>query len=254
MLGGCGTGPDQDQAGQPEGSATGQVAAGPAESVLSPSRVAPTTVSAESAAPTAGGSPGALEPPGLPPSPDPVDPFAVPDNPKSAPLQVPDTTGPGTGVDAAQIPPELVPTQAPVPQAGVGLHLPGVGWSPVVVPGGVDGDVAALIERFFPAEQVAAAKRVAACESGGRSVVSAPNTNGSRDWGVFQLNDGGTLQGLLQDLGRAEDELSLALDPAWNVQAAALLFSQRGWQPWVCAARLGLVDGLYSSVPGPAAP
>lgn len=88
------------------------------------------------------------------------------------------------------------------------------------------------------------------CESGGRSVTSPPNSDGTLDVGYFQLNTA-SLRGLLRAEGLPETATERALDPAWNVAAAARLWRARGWQPWVCAAKLGIVDGLYSSRPGP---
>lgn len=113
--------------------------------------------------------------------------------------------------------------------------------------------VAAYIASIFPAEQVPNAIAIAKCESGIRSVVSKPNRNGSRDWGVFQLNDAGTLQGLLRVMGEDPQNFQRALDPEWNVRASYRLYQARGWQPWACAAKLGIVDGLWSYKPGPAA-
>lgn len=95
------------------------------------------------------------------------------------------------------------------------------------------GGVQALIVAAFPPAQQANALAVADCESGMRSVSGPPNSDGTRDHGVYQLNDGGTLQGL-------GGTVAQALDPVWNVSAARRLYDGRGWQPWVCARRLGI--------------
>jgi hypothetical protein len=58
------------------------------------------------------------------------------------------------------------------------------------------------------------------------NVVNDTNTNGTDDWGLFQLNDGGTLQ-LVGGLP-GED----ALRPRWNARAAARLVTDVGWGPW----------------------
>ncbi|MAT60147.1 MAG: hypothetical protein CMH41_00580 [Micrococcales bacterium] len=58
------------------------------------------------------------------------------------------------------------------------------------------------------------------------NVVNDKNTNGTNDWGLFQLNDGGTLQ----YAGGTPD--SSALRPRWNVKAAAKLIGDVGWGPW----------------------
>jgi hypothetical protein len=117
----------------------------------------------------------------------------------------------------------------------------------------VASEAAALagIRTAFPAKEWVRAEMVARCESGLRSVSSKPNANGTRDHGLFQLNDGGTLQGLLGRAGADPSDIALALDPEWNARAAAELWKSRGWQPWTCAAKLGIVAGLWSYEPGP---
>lgn len=137
-------------------------------------------------------------------------------------------------------------------------HAP---WAPSNRPtaptsGATDADVVALIHQYFPREEWGRAAAIASCESGMRSVTSAPNRNGTRDWGVFQFNDGGTLQSMLRRTGHPDTDLQRALDPAWNVQAAAIYHAGRGpggWSPWSCAHRLGIVASLWSPVPGPKA-
>lgn len=71
---------------------------------------------------------------------------------------------------------------------------------------------------------------VARCESTLVPSAVHRNRNGTRDWGLFQLNDGGTLQ----SLGITPAQ---ALDPATNIDAAHRLFLRRGWRPWVCSTR-----------------
>ena len=92
---------------------------------------------------------------------------------------------------------------------------------------------AQTIAMVFPEEARADAIKVANCESSLVETASNRNRNGSQDWGIFQLNDGGTLQRLG---GNAE----LARDPEWNIKAAYILYQDRGWQPWVCAKSLNL--------------
>lgn len=58
------------------------------------------------------------------------------------------------------------------------------------------------------------------------NVVNDKNTNGTNDWGLFQLNDGGTLQYAGGTPGTS------ALKPKWNVRAAARLITDVGWGPW----------------------
>lgn len=58
------------------------------------------------------------------------------------------------------------------------------------------------------------------------NAVSVPNTNKTQDWGLFQLNDGGTLQYAGGAPGAS------ALVPRWNAKAAARIVSSVGWWPW----------------------
>lgn len=116
----------------------------------------------------------------------------------------------------------------------------------------VKAEVVELIRKYFPVTEWSRAERVASCESGMRSnATSRPNVNQTKDIGVFQLNDGGTLQGLLSRMGYSKDQTYLALNAEWNVMAAHRLWTERGWAPWVCASKLGIVEKLWSSKPGP---
>ena len=72
---------------------------------------------------------------------------------------------------------------------------------------------------------------IAWCESRLNSTAFNKNRNGSADRGVFQLNDGGTMQGL----GITSKE---AYDFYANIRAAKALYNNRGWQPWVCAKKM----------------
>jgi hypothetical protein len=114
-----------------------------------------------------------------------------------------------------------------------------------------------LVSANFPADQVGNAMAVSRCESGHDNRVSKPNTNGTRDFGVFQINDGGTLQAALRAIGVSFSDISdareKALDPALNVRMARAIWESRGWQPWTCAAKLKIVSGLYKKTPGPMA-
>ena len=111
-----------------------------------------------------------------------------------------------------------------------------------------------LVRKTFPADQVGNAMAVSRCESGHGNRVSKPNGNGSRDFGVFQINDGGTLQAALRKIGVSfstiSDAREKALNPAINVRMARAIWDSRGWQPWTCAAKLQIVAGLYQRTPG----
>ncbi|MFN8126847.1 MAG: hypothetical protein U0R64_10125 [Candidatus Nanopelagicales bacterium] len=58
------------------------------------------------------------------------------------------------------------------------------------------------------------------------NVVNDKNSNGTKDWGLFQLNDGGTLQYAGGEPGPD------ALRTRWNARAAARLVASNGWGPW----------------------
>lgn len=114
-----------------------------------------------------------------------------------------------------------------------------------------------LVKRSFPADEVGNAMAVAQCESGQGNLVGSTNTDGTTDFGVFQLNDGGTLQGSLglinYRFGTKTEAQNAALREEVNVPAAAALWRARGgWGPWVCASKLQIVDSLYSNKRGPA--
>lgn len=85
-----------------------------------------------------------------------------------------------------------------------------------------------VAERFGP--HAAQARRIVACESTWNHRATHRNRNGTVDYGLFQLNSGGTMQSL--GITAAQ-----ALEPQANIDAAYRLFKRRGWQPWVCSRR-----------------
>ena len=118
--------------------------------------------------------------------------------------------------------------------------------------------VLAVVRRYFPASQVGNAMAVVDCESSQQWWQRGPvNRNGTRDWGLFQFNDGGTLQGTLTAIGVRYTSLrqaqALALNPDINARMAIHLYRDRGWSPWVCAYTQGIVAALWSNEPGPMA-
>ncbi len=116
-------------------------------------------------------------------------------------------------------------------------------------------DVLELVRKHFPASEVGNAMAVSRCESGHANRVSEANANGTHDYGIFQINDGGTLQAGLRRIGvefsDIDDARAKALDPAINVRIARAIWDSRGWQPWVCSAKVQVVAGLYQRAPGP---
>lgn len=162
--------------------------------------------------------------------------------------EVPAAPAPQATAPAA--PPAPTPAAAP---AAAPAHTRTVSYRPG--PSIYPEAVLALIVAHFPADQIGNAMAVARCESGHSNAIGAVNANGTRDWGVFQLNDGGTLQGALQRIGVAFDSTAeaqrLALGAETNVRAARTIYDSRGWAPWVCAYKTGIVAALYSRTPGP---
>lgn len=97
-----------------------------------------------------------------------------------------------------------------------------------------DSAVADRIRAIWPDGTQDKAIRVARCESGLNPIaVGGPNGNGTLDFGVFQFNDGGTLQEYLPGATRAE-KVDNALLAEANIRAALQLYRARGWQPWAC--------------------
>lgn len=106
-------------------------------------------------------------------------------------------------------------------------------------------DPEAMIRAIFPAAEADRAVAVAVCESSLRPGVNnaGKNVNGTTDWGLFQLNDGGTLQRIFRHLeGREpaniEEAREAALNPYWNISGArwyALVDPAGGWRRWRCA-------------------
>jgi hypothetical protein len=141
---------------------------------------------------------------------------------------------------AGLVDPSLIPT-------GGGTNLDG--------PPTNTRQVLASVRKYFPASEVGNAMAVSRCESGHANRVGRTNPNGTHDYGVFQLNDGGTLQAALRSIGEGTASTDVAhrkgLDVDTNVRAAHAIWEARGWQPWVCAAKLKITAGLYQRVPGP---
>jgi hypothetical protein len=92
------------------------------------------------------------------------------------------------------------------------------------------------IHKAFGPEHFTDAVRIAYCESRlDPGAVNRANRNKTVDRGLFQLNDGGTMQ----RLGVTAKE---AFNPKINAAAAKILFEDRGWQPWSCQYVYGILD------------
>lgn len=98
--------------------------------------------------------------------------------------------------------------------------------------------VVRLIWKNFEPRHFTTAVLVANCESTlGRNQIGPKNRNGTQDFGVFQMNDGGTLQ----SLGGTR---TLALNVEWNIRAAARLKQRSGWTRWVCYNKLRTTEAM----------
>ena len=91
--------------------------------------------------------------------------------------------------------------------------------------------VALEIKNHFKGNLYKKAIVVAWCESRLDPNATNKNRNGTTDRGVFQINDGGTMQ----RLGINAKE---AFNYSHNIRAAKVLFDDRGWQPWVCSKQI----------------
>jgi hypothetical protein len=89
-------------------------------------------------------------------------------------------------------------------------------------------DALVVIYEAFGKKHFTNAVRIAYCESKlNPKAINRANRNGTTDRGLFQLNDGGTMQ-------RLGVKAQQAFDPTVNARAARVLFEDRGWQPWSC--------------------
>lgn len=162
---------------------------------------------------------------------------------------------------ASSIPGSPAPAAAPATPPTTGATPPAAVPTPAATPAPAATKVVSqrellkLVKKNFPADQLGNAMAVAQCESGQRSIVGATNSDGTTDWGVFQLNDGGTLQGSLRTIGVTFGDTRAAqvaaLNPVTNVKAAGAIYRDRGWAPWVCAYKQQIVASLYSNEKGP---
>ncbi len=97
-----------------------------------------------------------------------------------------------------------------------------------------DSAIASLIRQIWPDGSEDKAVRVAKCESGLNPIaVGGPNSNGTLDFGVFQFNNGGTLQSYLPG-GTYKEKVDNSLHAEANIKAALQLWRDRGWDPWSC--------------------
>lgn len=69
------------------------------------------------------------------------------------------------------------------------------------------------------------AEAVCMAESHCRPEAVGYNQDGSRDYGIFQINS--------IHAGRVNGNVQMLLDPETNVRVAAEIYREQGWTPWV---------------------
>jgi len=80
------------------------------------------------------------------------------------------------------------------------------------------------------------AKAIAFCESSNRvDIVSEPNSNGTRDYGLMQINSGAWGPEVFGDRWDRVLELKTNVAMAWHIYKTA----GNSWQPWTCKKVLG---------------
>jgi hypothetical protein len=72
---------------------------------------------------------------------------------------------------------------------------------------------------------------VASAESGLRAGATNYNTDGSTDYGCYQVNS--------IHRNRVAGNLNALYDAQTNVQVAYAIYSEQGWCPWVAARKIG---------------
>lgn len=116
------------------------------------------------------------------------------------------------------------PTQVPVP-------------TPTLLPDAPENPYMSLLKRYFPVDQVNNASNVMFKESGFRPNATNVNSNGTTDYGLFQINSVHS-----PDIQKQGMTLQDMLDAAKNIQYAAQIYKQQGWNPWYGADSLGLTS------------
>jgi len=72
---------------------------------------------------------------------------------------------------------------------------------------------------------------IAQCESGMRPTAKNRNTNGTEDYGVFQINT----------VHQKRFGTLYKTDPSENIHVAYEIYKKQGFHPWVCARILGII-------------
>ena len=89
----------------------------------------------------------------------------------------------------------------------------------------------------LPKTEIANAMNVMFAESSGDPGAINENKNGSKDYGLMQINDIHA-PAIKKTFGYDMKEL---LDPKKNLEVAAWIWEKQGWYPWVGAKKIGLI-------------
>lgn len=91
-----------------------------------------------------------------------------------------------------------------------------------------------LVGQYFPQDQLVNALRIMSAENGAGTPerVSKANRNGTRDYGLFQINT--------CHIKRVDGDLSRLQNAETNVKIASDIYQEQGWRPWSTAKKLGL--------------
>lgn len=122
------------------------------------------------------------------------------------------------------------PIISPIPQGQVFAEEP----KPTPLPKPTLDIITQYIVKTFESEGKAVVMEaidVAFCESSLRPDAYGFNTNGTGDYGLFQINS--------IHLKRYGE--GFMYDWRENVQVAYKLYKEQGWRPWVCARKLGII-------------
>jgi hypothetical protein len=163
------------------------------------------------------------------------------------PIQSPLPANDGLGLLKAEVPQATIPQKGlrfedvlgavakPV-QAQAPTPVPPVP-TPTLLPDAPPNPYYDLLPQYFPNEQVNNASNVMFKESGFRPDAVNLNDDGSRDYGLFQINSVHE-----QDLKNKGMTLQDMLDVVKNIQYAAEMQKAQGWEPWYGADSLGLTS------------
>jgi hypothetical protein len=90
-----------------------------------------------------------------------------------------------------------------------------------------------VVSKYFPPDEVDKALQVMHKESSGRPGATNTNKNGTKDGGLFQINDVNIPDLIKAGFIRGRKDL---YDPETNIAAAAYLYKRYGWKPWAATA------------------